>query len=459
MLPFLDRLSFRVVVLSILLLWGLLFQADPCYAKEIEVELVWKFGGAGWVKVQIEQGNYLLKEVTKDAVPQTPYPAGSSLEMTWGGWTPALKKNHSPFQVWSGSEIELIKQGDRGGFQILTPDGERVSYRGSLKIRWENGTCKLVNILDQEEYLKGVVPIEMSNAWAGDGIEALKAQAVAARTYMVRKTQNTTRITDSPDYDQAYLGKNVEGKASEAVEATRGEVLVDSITYQPIDALYSSHNGGYSELAENVWSNPDPHFISQPDPFSQGIGGPADRWEFIIGGDILGKAFEMGPIVKVELDKLPSGRVKKVSMQDIYGKITSVSGRSFVQKFYPYGQPITAQAFLGNLFEAQQKPTELAVFSLEKRVKGMPLKPYEATIDNKLMEANRGPRLNRILSSAQGIRDFPAPYDIYIFNGRGWGHGVGMSQWGAYQMAQRGYTYSEILEFYYQQTDLIKSYL
>ena len=82
--------------------------------------------------------------------------------------------------------------------------------------------------MDSEDYLKGVVPIEMSNEWANGGIEALKAQAVAARTYLVKHTENGKKaITDSPDIDQAYAGMIVEGEASAAVEATRDEILVD----------------------------------------------------------------------------------------------------------------------------------------------------------------------------------------------------------------------------------------
>ena len=459
MLPLSDRLSFSVKKVFFFLMVSLALQAAPCQAKEIDVELVWKFKDAGWIKVEVEQGNYTLKEAGKDKQTAMPFPAGSNLELTWGGWSPALKKNYDPFQSWSGKELELNRQGAYGSFLVQTPDGQKVSYRGSLKIRWENGGCKLINRVDQEEYLKGVVSIEMSNSWAGDGLEALKAQAVAARTYMVRKTRTAAQITDSPDYDQAYSGRNVEGAANQAVAATRGEILVDSITYQPIDALYSSHNGGYTELAENVWSNPDPHFISQPDPFSQGIGGPADRWRFIIGADILGQAFEMGPIAKIELDKLPSGRVKKVRMQDIHGKLHEVSGRAFVQKFYPYGRPITVQAFLGNLFTVRQIPGDEPLFSFDLGELGVPSRLSELIERQKAMEAGSGPRLSRILSTNQGIRDIPAAHDVFVFNGRGWGHGVGMSQWGAYHMAQRGYTYGEILAFYYQQTDLIKHYL
>lgn len=458
MKPLKKRLLLSTFVFSWTLFF-VFFSLGTCKAEEIEVELVWKFKEAGWVLIQIEEGNYLLREPHKNSSPES-FPSGSRLEITWGGWSPVLKKDYAFFKSWEGKEMELLLQGKEGAFSVSTPDGQKVTYRGSLRLSWQDGGVYLVNKVEREDYLKGVVPIEMSNSWAEDGLEALKAQAVAARTYMVRKTKYNPIITDSPDYDQAYLGKNVEGKATLAVEATRGEILVDSLTYEPIDALYSAHNGGYSELAENVWSNKDPHFVSQPDPFSQGVGGPADRWRFIISGDVLGKTFGLGPIMKVNLDKLPSGRVKKVSMEDIYGKSTSISGRQLVQKFYPYGQPISKLAFLGVLFDVQQVSPGKSSSSLESRLMGMPLLEIGIILESEQEETwQRGPRLSKILSTSHGIREFPAPYEVFIFKGRGWGHGVGMSQWGAYHMAQRGYTYREILDFYYQQTEVIKDYL
>lgn len=447
-LPFWDRLSFRLIIFSMILFVNLILGISPCLGKEISVELVWKFRDAGWVQIQIEQGSYRLKEINQGKSSESSFPSGSRLEMAWGGWTPVLKKNYGEFKIWRGSDIELISQGSQGVFQIRTPDGQQVSYRGSLSLSWESDHWKLINRVDQEDYLKGVVPIEMSNQWGVDGLEALKAQAVAARTYMVRKTQGTSKITDSPDIDQAYLGKNVEGTATLAVEETRGEVLVDSMTRAPIDALYSSHNGGYTELAENVWKNADSHFRSQPDPFSDGIGGAADRWRFIIGADFLGKSFKMAPIKKIELDKLSSGRVKKVSIIDINGKLKSVSGREFVQMFYPFGQPIKTESFLGTLFDVREIPGSRE-YSFIQKLQALAAKQKEVS--------NSGPRLDRIISSTQGIREFPSSYGVFIFNGRGWGHGVGMSQWGAYQMAQRGYNYQEILDFYYERTKLAKA--
>ncbi|NMA68369.1 MAG: SpoIID/LytB domain-containing protein [Desulfitobacterium sp.] len=459
MKPLQKRLLLSATLAFSLTLFFLIFSGGTCKAEEIEVELVWKFKDAGWVLIQIEEGNYILREPHNDSSLEN-FPSGSRLEITWGGWSPVIKKDYNFFQSWEGKEMELLLQGEEGSFSVSTPDGQKVSYRGSLRLGWKDGGVYLVNKVEREDYLKGVVPIEMSNSWAEDGLEALKAQAIAARTYMVRKTKYNPFITDSPDYDQAYLGKNVEGKANLAVESTRGEILVDSLTYEPIDALYSAHNGGYSELAENVWSNKDPHFVSQPDPFSRGIGGPADRWRFIIGGDVLGKAFDLGPIIKIKLDKLPSGRVKKVSMEDIHGKSTSISGRQLVQKFYPYGQPISKLAFLGVLFDVEQISPGKSLLSFKQELTGMPLLELGIVLENAPEETwQRGPRLSRILSTSQGLREFPAPYEVYIFYGKGWGHGVGMSQWGAYHMAQRGYTYREILDFYYQQTELIKYYL
>lgn len=420
------------------------------------MELVWKFKDSGWLGIRIEEGMYQIKD--QNSV--TSFPAGSILECAWGGLAPILRINDQSFQIWRGTQIELQAQDSLGVFKIQTPDGKSIRYRGSLQIEWKGDHWSLINRVEREEYLKGVVPIEMSNLWARDGLEALKAQAVAARTYAVKKLQTAPKITDSPDFDQAYLGKEVEGEATWAIYATEGEVLTDAKTRLPIDASYSSHNGGYTEKAENVWNNPDSHYSSHPDPFSNGIGGAADRWRFIIGADILGKAFQLAPLQMVQLDKYPSGRVKKVRMTDQKGNSKEVSGRTFVQAFYPLGHPIDTQAFLGSLFEVQAISASIRSQANEQMGKGA-WDPFSQPIVKVADSAGNvfessGPRLTRILSSTLGIRENSSPYPVFIFQGRGWGHGVGMSQWGAYHMAQLGYSYKEILNFYYDNTALQK---
>lgn len=436
------RIVYRLPFLCIALFIVVLIQAAPCRAKEISVELVWKLGQAGWVQIDVEEGDYQL---IVDNTTRT-FPTGSTLQVGWGGWAPVLKINHEEIQVFSGSVLEL-REIKSGSLRIKVPEGQDVVYRGGIQLNWQNSHWRLINRVDSEDYLKGVVPIEMSNQWAKSGMEALKAQAVAARTYLVKHTENDKVITDSPDIDQAYAGKIVEGEASAAVEATRGEILVDAQSRQPIEALYSSHSGGYTEDAKNVWRNADSHNVSHPDPYSQGVGGAEDHWRFIVSAPILGSTFGLGPIQNIDLDKFPSGRVKSVRMVDLFGQSQTVTGRTFVKAFYPSGQPIRTTAFLGSLFEAKRiapNHDSFREFDLTKFT-GSP----ELT---KSYQEEHGPLLSRILSSAQGTSADSQSFGVFIFDGRGWGHGVGMSQWGAYHMAQLGYNYKGILSFYYNNT-------
>lgn len=436
------RIVYRLPFLCIALLIVVLIQAAPCQAKEISVELVWKLGQAGWVQIDVEEGDYQL---IVDKTTRT-FPTGSTLQVGWGGWAPVLRINHEDIQVFSGSVLQLrgIKP---GSLRIKVPEGKDVVYRGGIQLNWQNSHWRLINRVDSEDYLKGVVPIEMSNQWAKSGMEALKAQAVAARTYLVKHTENDKVITDSPDIDQAYAGKIVEGEASAAVEATRGEILVDAQSRQPIEALYSSHSGGYTEDAKNVWGNADSHNVSHPDPYSQGVGGAEDHWRFIVSAPILGSTFGLGPIQNIDLDKFPSGRVKSVRMVDLFGQSRTVTGRTFVKAFYPFGQPIRTTAFLGSLFEAKRIAPNRDSF----REFGLTEFTGSPELTNSYQK-DHGPLLSKILSSSQGTSADSQSLGVFIFDGRGWGHGVGMSQWGAYHMAQLGYNYKEILSFYYNNT-------
>jgi len=443
------RLPFLWIVSLILVL----VQPTLCQAKVISVELVWNLSQAGWVQIDIEKGDYqlILDTTTRK------FPAGSTLQVGWGGWTPVLRINHEEFQVFSGSVLEVMGK-NPGSLRVKTPEGKDVVYRGGLQLNWQDGHWRLINQVDSEDYLKGVVPIEMSNEWAKGGAEALKAQAVAARTYLVKHTDNGNKmITDSPDIHQAYAGMIVEGEASKAVEATRGEIIVDAQTLQPIEALYSSHSGGYTEDAKNVWGNIDIHNVSHPDPYSVGVGGAVNRWRFIVSAPLLGSTFGIGPIRNVKLDKFPSGRVKSVRMEDEFGQTATVKGRAFVQAFYPFGQPIKKEAFLGSLFEVQEVATSRNSLGKSDSTEQFESLSYSGFSElTNSFQQEQGPLLSKILSSSLGTSAEPQPFGVFIFEGRGWGHGVGMSQWGAYHMAQMGYKYQAIIAYYYNHTLISK---
>ncbi|MBC7195525.1 MAG: SpoIID/LytB domain-containing protein, partial [Caldisericia bacterium] len=137
-------------------------------------------------------------------------------------------------------------------------------YRGYAYLYKNFSTSYIINKLTIEDYLKGVVPSEMPSSF---NIEALKAQAVAARTYALSriKEKNIYDVTATPS-TQAYLGVDKESdKTSQAVEETMNEV----ITYDGkiIEALYHSTSGGYTENNENVW-------FSVPYPYLRGVESP-----------------------------------------------------------------------------------------------------------------------------------------------------------------------------------------
>ncbi|MFZ3131280.1 MAG: SpoIID/LytB domain-containing protein [Desulfosporosinus sp.] len=448
-----TRIMYRLPFLCTALLILVLIQAATCQAQEISVELVWKLGQAGWVEIEVEKGDYRL--IVDSTILK--FPTGSGLQVGWGGWAPVLRINHEEFQVLRGSVLE-IKGINSGSLRVKTPEDKAAVYRGDLHLSWQNSHWQLVNRVDREDYLKGVVPMEMSNEWSNGGSEALKAQAVAARTFLVKHTENGRKtITDSPDIDQAYAGKLVEGAASAAVEATRGEILVDDQSRQPIEALYSSHSGGYTEDAKNVWGKSDINNVSHPDPYSQAVGGAANHWRFIVSAPVLGSAFGLGPVQNVELDKFPSGRVKSVRMEDGCGLSKTVTARTFVKEFYPFGQPIQKFAFLGSLFEVQKIAASRDPFENSGLTVFLAAQGSLASDLASLYPKEQGPLLSRIFSSSLGPSTDSQPFGVFIFDGRGWGHGVGMSQWGAYHMSQLGYSYQEILSFYYNNTLISKT--
>ena len=150
-------------------------------------------------------------------------------------------------------------------------------YRGSLEFRPSGSSVQTVEAVDLEDYVRGVVSAEMPASWAP---EALRAQAVAARTYAI-----TTDVGGngyqlySDTRSQAYQGVAAETSATDAaVAATRGQV----VTYDghPVATFFFSSSGGYTEDVQNVWlgATPEPWLRGVPDPYDGVAGNPAHRW-------------------------------------------------------------------------------------------------------------------------------------------------------------------------------------
>jgi stage II sporulation protein D len=304
-----------------------------------------------------------------------------------GPLTLAARSGHL---VVNGREINISKCVVTATGGILALDGNR--YRGKFRISVDDANkVQVINDVELEAYLYGVVPREMSPKW---GEDAIKAQAVAARSYALYIKQ---RSTDKP-YDlvattasQVYGGFDAESPASTlAVDATRGEVM----TYDGrlTIAYFHANSGGFTESAKNVWIADLPYLRGTRDPYSEDI--PDGDW---------GLAMSYLTIQE-RLDQygLNVGAISRIRPIEI-----SASGR----------------------------PLRVAVDSARG---GTVLKSNDFRL--KVGAGTVRSTLFRLEDAIGGVRII----------GKGFGHGVGMSQWGAYRMAEAGHDYRAILRHYYQ---------
>jgi len=269
-------------------------------------------------------------------------------------------------------------------------------YRGWVEIRKKrNGLLLVINELNLETYLAGVVASEIPHDWE---FEALKAQAVAARTYALYEK----RVAGNRSYhilatvnSQVYNGADGERSSAEkAVRDTQGIVIV----YQGeiIPAFYHSNCGGQTEDAHELWGIDLPYLKSVDCDCQEIV--QDELWEKRISATAVSRAlkrygYPVGAISDVNVAKLtPGGRVQRVAVRSADRTIL-VPGDTF-------------RTALGNTVIPS------VFFEMER-------------IGN----------------------------DI-VFSGRGRGHGVGLCQWGAKVMAQKGYDYKEILSHYYPGTGL-----
>jgi stage II sporulation protein D len=191
-------------------------------------------------------------------------------------------------------------------------------YRGQITVDVVDGKLRAVNVVGLEQYLYGVVPSEMPSSWA---TEALKAQAVAARSYAM-----ATRQIGAP-YDvfddtrsQMYLGLSHEDPATNAaVDATKGQVLY--YAGKVATTFFSSTSGGETESAANWTGTSIPYLVSVPDPYD--TLSPYHDWGPVaVTGKAVVSALKLpGPITDVKTTRNPSGRVATV---DLFAQATDL---------------------------------------------------------------------------------------------------------------------------------------
>jgi stage II sporulation protein D len=188
-------------------------------------------------------------------------------------------------------------------------------YRGQLVIDVLNGKLRAINVLPLEQYLYGVVPAEMPSAWL---LDALEAQAVAARSYALASRQAAAPFDVYADgRSQAYLGVSVETPAAKAaVDQTAGQVLL--YNGDVADTLFSSSTGGRTQSAADAFGAPGrPYLVSVRDPYD--TISPYHDWGPVpVTAKTLGQAFGLaGHVVDATVSRNASKRVKTVTLTSL----------------------------------------------------------------------------------------------------------------------------------------------
>lgn len=296
------------------------------------------------------------------------------------------------------------------------------SYGGTLIIGKEKDGWYVVNRLPLEEYLYGVVPSEMPSDYEK---EALKAQAVCARTYawmQMQKNQDPVgigiaQVDDSVSY-QVYQNSGESETAKEAVDETKGEILIKD--GQPITAYYFSTSHGKTSTNE-VWeaSAPASYLKSVECKFDADV--PWYQWKVYFSSERLleqakNKLSDASVLEKMEIEKTgEADAVLKLKIETDIGVIQLENEYEIREFLSPQNLEIVRQD--------------------ESTVKGGKLLPSAYFTLEAQIDENGKP---------QG----------YMIHGGGYGHGVGMSQNGANQMAKLGNNYQEILNYFYQEVEI-----
>ena len=350
-----------------------------------------------------------------------------------------------------------------GGEKAVTLSKGCRYYGGFRFERINGGRMTVVNIIHLEDYVKGVVSTEMSSGWP---LEALKAQAVAARSYALSLgTKHGAHHFDICfDTDcQAYSGLNRAGADTDAaVDQTAGQVAL--YNGKPIEAFFYACSGGASETPANVWGSSQsyPYLVGKADPYEASAPIPSYSWTRSFSADTLASKLRAlgynvsGTIVSVAVTALTdSGNPRLVSFTDSAGKSYPVTSSNVIQKMlylpsYRYGfdtvstsAPTPSLSINGTT--SVNSTAGLYAIDGNGNIAAVDSAAYVIT-DSGISQAGQG---STDLGDLGSLSSTTGSGGMFTFVGKGSGHNVGMSQWGAYAMAQQGYTYMDILQFYY----------
>lgn len=387
-----------------------------------------RFSGAGLQMYRNGQlvGNYGTRVALQQARPTVAVLGGSGAlknviidnkltVMGAGGQVSSLRPVAGGINVVSGSGTSVVQGGGDLFLVALVIGGRAKNYRGEIEFRAQDAGITAINELPLEEYLYGVVPREMPASWP---MEALKAQAVCARSYALAQL-GTYRAYGfdllSTQMSQVYGGYDGEHpNSSRAVDETRGKVLY--FRDRPIAAFFHSSSGGYIEYCQDVWKEALEYLKAKPDPYDKND--KHYNWVENFNQEKLVNQLKE----KKSLYNKPNEQERAFSRVDDIEVLEKTSSGVRVKK--------------------------VGISGLDSG--GKPLRVELSNAD--VVRSAFG--LKSAMFEIKKEKDAQGKLTAVTIEGSGYGHGLGMSQYGAYGMAGQGYNYQDILKYYYYNVEI-----
>ena len=364
-----------------------------------------------------------------------------------------------------GGRLHLAGGGVATSLRISSKDPRGIwlgtrRYRGDLRLLVRDGRILAINQLGIETYLPSVVGSEMPSKWP---LAALQAQAVAARTYALRqrgsKGDFDVRATVS---SQVYKGIESETASTlKAVATTRSLVLVHG--GRLINAVFHSSSGGATEPSGEVWRTQLPYLVSVADHDDHS---PVHRWNQRFDALELRRRFqETGGVNQLSvLATSSTGRVRSARIQGPRGSLV-LTGRELRQRLGLKSTMVRFSMLQGaGASDGVQRrkgpdraePAPQLIGLWRDSASGLSVSPSpspsraQPSLAGLPAPPPAPPPLPDLPASAPVRGIAPATAPVLEARGRGFGHGVGMSQWGAHGLALKGADFREILRHYYR---------
>jgi len=350
--------------------------------------------------LQLQSPTVLYKEKNKLVT----LDSGSSIECYY---TPDNIKLVTDNDNFVGDKFTLLSTGNDG---IIKLNGKH--YRGRIQISQSGYSIDIINIVKLEDYVKGVLAKEMPIGKNEENLEALKALAICIRTYAVKKMKDGKVHFDiyADTRDQVYGGVDAEQPiTNKAADETKNRILnYDGL---PATVFYHSTCGGYTESSDNVFTKIEiPYLISVEDGNGPNCKiSPRFEWE------------------------------EKYTRETIVDRLISYSLLSN-RNYTLYNITVNSKFKSGRVNELEFTLIDEHDEEILITINGNEIRSVLRTSDNK-----------NILWST--MFDVSINSNQVILSGRGFGHGVGLCQWGAIALSQDGQNYTEILQHYYPGTE------